>query len=67
MRILVVGGTSSLGCALRSILSVFAEVITAGRTEFDVHLDMNSPIERIELPENIDTVINAAAHFGGKL
>ncbi len=66
MRILIVGGTSSLAHALKPVLSEFAEVITAGRSGCDVHLDLSDPVERIELPKDIDVVINTAAHFGGK-
>jgi nucleoside-diphosphate-sugar epimerase len=65
MRILIVGGTSSLGQALRPVLSAFADVITAGRTGCDVHLDLNDQIEKIKVPQDIDCVINTAAHFGG--
>ena len=66
MRILIVGGTSSLCQALKPVLSEFAEVITAGREGCDTHLDLNDPMERIELPKDIDVVINTAARFGGK-
>jgi nucleoside-diphosphate-sugar epimerase len=66
MRILIVGGTSTLAHVLKPVLSEFAEVITAGRTGCDVHLDLSDPVGNIELPENIDVVINTAASFGGK-
>ena len=66
MRILIVGGASSLAQALKPVLSEFAEVITAGRAGCDVHLDLSDPLEKIELPKDIDVVINAAASFGGK-
>jgi nucleoside-diphosphate-sugar epimerase len=66
MRILIVGGTSSLAHALRPVLSEFAAVITAGRTGCDVHLDLSAPVEKIEFPKDIDVVINTAANFGGK-
>ena len=66
MKILIVGGTSSLGCALKPVLSEIGEVITAGRKECDIRLDLNDPIEKITLPNNIDAVIHTAAHFGGK-
>jgi UDP-glucose 4-epimerase len=66
MRILIVGGTSSLAQALKPALSEFFEVITAGRTGCDVHLDLSDPVEKIELLPDIDAVINTAAHFGGK-
>jgi nucleoside-diphosphate-sugar epimerase len=66
MRILIVGDTSSLAQTLKPVLSEFAEVITAGRAGCDVHLDLSDPVEKIELPKDIDVVINAAASFGGK-
>lgn len=65
MKILIVGATSSLAHALMPVLSEFAEVITAGREGCDVHLDLSDPLEKIELPKDIDVVINAAASFGG--
>ena len=66
MRILIIGGTSSLAHALKPVLSEFAEVITAGRTDCDVHFDLSDPLQEMELPKDIDVVINTAANFGGK-
>ena len=66
MKILIVGGTSSLAQALKPVFFEFAEVITAGRAGCDVHLDLSDPVEKIELPEDIDVVINTAASFGGE-
>jgi nucleoside-diphosphate-sugar epimerase len=66
MRILIVGGSSSLAHSLKPILSKFSEVITAGREGCDVYLDLSDPLEKIVIPSGIDTVINTAAHFGGK-
>lgn len=66
MKILIVGGTSSLAHALKPVLSEFAEVITAGRAGCDVHIDLSDPVEKIAIPQQIDVVINTAAHFGGK-
>ena len=65
MRVLLVGGTSALGQALRPVLAQFSEVITAGRKGCDVEIDLTWPSEKINLPTDIDIVINAAAHFGG--
>ena len=65
MRILIVGGTSSLARALKPALSEFAEVITAGRTGCDIFLDLGNLSASIELPRDIDVVVNTAAHFGG--
>jgi UDP-glucose 4-epimerase len=53
MRILIVGGTSSLAQALDQTLSKFAEVITAGREGCDAHLDLSDPAETIALPKTL--------------
>lgn len=66
MKILIVGGTSSLSCALKPVLREFDEVITAGRKNCDIALDLSDPIEKIYLPDNIDTIVHTASHFGGK-
>jgi len=66
MQILIVGGTSSVAQALKPVLAGFAEVITAGRAGSDVYLDLSDPMEKVELPQGIDTVINTAAQFGGE-
>lgn len=63
MRILLVGASSTLAAALAPLLMRFAEVTTAGRRHCDVHLDL---IDDIEIEPRFDTVINTAAHFGGK-
>ena len=65
MRVLIVGGTSALGTALKQSISTIGEVVTAGRTNCDIYLDLNDSPEKINLPENIDTIIHVAAHFGG--
>jgi len=66
MRIVIVGGASSLGQALKPVLSEYAEVITAGRRGCDIHLDLTAPAELMALPQGIDAVINTAARFGGE-
>ena len=65
MRTLIVGGSSALAKTLRSILPRFAEVLTAGRSGCDMHLDLSAPDGEILIPKGIDVVVNAAAHFGG--
>ena len=40
-------------------------MVTAGRTGCDVYFDLCDPIEKIELPKDIDVVINTAAGSGG--
>ncbi len=66
MKVLIVGGSSSVGKAVKPVLSEFSDVITAGRTNCDLVLDLNHQIDDLVLPDKIDTVIHAAAHFGGK-
>lgn len=66
MKTLIVGGTSSLGSALKPVLSEFCEVITAGRKNCDIALNLSDPIEKIHLPKDLDVVIHTAAQFGGK-
>ena len=66
MKILIVGGSSSLARVLKPMLSPFAEVLTAGRSGCDISLDLSHPEAQFQLPEGIETVIHLAAHFGGK-
>ena len=66
MKTLIIGGTSSLGQALKPTLSAFSEVITAGRKGCDLTIDLRDPMNKIVLPGNIDVVIHTAAHFGGE-
>jgi UDP-glucose 4-epimerase len=65
MKILIIGGTSALGSALKPVLSELGEVTTAGRRNCDIRLDLCDPIEAMALPDDIDVIINTAAHFGG--
>jgi nucleoside-diphosphate-sugar epimerase len=66
MKILIVGGNSSVAQVLRPVLASFAEVLTAGKNGCNVELDLSWPVERFNLPSGLDAVINMAAHFGGK-
>jgi nucleoside-diphosphate-sugar epimerase len=66
MRVLVVGGNSSLGSALKAVLSASCEVMTAGRANCEIALDLTWPLERFLLPVDIDVIVHTAAHFGGK-
>ncbi len=66
MKILLVGGHSSLAQVLRPVLTSFAEVMTAGRTGCDVALDLIWSAERFNLPDGVDVVIHLVAHFGGQ-
>jgi nucleoside-diphosphate-sugar epimerase len=66
MKVVIVGGTSSLGTALKAALSASCELITAGRTNCDLAFDLTWPLARMVLPEDVDVIVHAAAHFGGK-
>ena len=66
MRVVIVGGTSSLGSALKTALSGRCEVITAGRTTCDIEFDLTWPLERMAFPKDVDVIVHTAAHFGGK-
>jgi nucleoside-diphosphate-sugar epimerase len=65
MKVLLTGGNSSLSIAIKESFAKFAEIITAGRNNCDLFLDLNDPAELINFPKNIDVVIHTAAHFGG--
>ena len=65
MRILLVGGNSVLARAVAPKLGSFSELMTAGRSDCDFELDLSWPAEHIELPDNLDWVINFSAQFGG--
>lgn len=65
MKILIIGGTSSIAKILKPILSEFSEVITAGRKDCDIIIDLNNTNQVINFPDNIDVIIHTAAGFGG--
>lgn len=60
MNILIVGGTSSVAQSLIPELSKNYHVITAGRKNCDIDLDLK---DTFIFPPNIDTVIHTAAYF----
>jgi len=66
MKVLIVGANSSVGQALKTVLSESCEVVTAGRKNCDIALDLTWPAERFLLPDDVDAIVHTAAHFGGK-
>ncbi len=62
MKILLVGGNSSLARSLRPLLAEIAEVVTAGRQGCDLTLDLAGDIH---IAPGFDVVVNTAAHLGG--
>lgn len=59
----MVGATSSLARALIPALSRFAEVLTAGRSNCDIQLDLAAPLDAVARLPQIDVLVNAAASF----
>jgi nucleoside-diphosphate-sugar epimerase len=64
MTLLIVGGTSTLGWALKKMLSTHHIVLTAGRNNCDVELDLST--DDMPLLPSVDVVIHTAASFSGK-
>lgn len=62
MKILLIGGSSSLARCLRPLLAEFSEVVSAGRAGCDVALDLAGDIR---IASGFDAVVNTAAHLGG--
>ena len=63
MRILIIGGNSSVSRYVRPLLSEDYEVITIGRRDCDINLDPNKSLAD-QLPDHVDIVIHTAAAFG---
>jgi nucleoside-diphosphate-sugar epimerase len=66
MKILLVGSGSALATCLLPILRQHAEVMTAGRGDQDVHIDLGDPRECMVVPAGYDVLINLAAFIGSK-
>ena len=67
MRILIIGGTSSVAKSLIPVLSANHNVITIGRKNCDLNIDFYKPLKQSDFPNSIDVVIHTAAIFGGNL
>jgi nucleoside-diphosphate-sugar epimerase len=65
MKVLIIGGTSSLGIILKNILLQNHEVITAGRVDCDIYMDL-SVDQNIDIKVKCDVVVLTAAVFGGE-
>lgn len=65
MKVLIYGGKSNLSESLIPEISKFAEVITAGRNNCDIKIDLKDDISTFVFPHGIDVIIHTAAHFGG--
>jgi nucleoside-diphosphate-sugar epimerase len=65
MNFLLVGGRSALAGCLKKRLLDLGNVLTCGRADCDLDIDLNWDKNLIKIPANIDVVINLAASFGG--
>ena len=65
MKVFLVGSTSALATVLVPALSEIATVITAGRRDSDVRLDLTDAGDAMLVPEGVDALILVSAHFGG--
>lgn len=63
MKILIIGGTSSIGIYLKEALSSEHEIITCGREGCDIYLDLSENNKEFWFPEGIECVIHTAAYF----
>lgn len=66
MKILIIGGTSALSISLIKVLKKEHTLITAGRKNCDLYLDLNKDIDIRNFPKDINAVIHVAASFGGQ-
>ena len=64
MKVLIIGGKSSLGIELKKTLTSNHEVITAGRGECDIYIDLSFPLD-LNINIECDVVVLTAAKFGG--
>jgi nucleoside-diphosphate-sugar epimerase len=64
MKVLVAGASSTLASTLIPELQQFAQVVTAGRNGADVPFNLSDA--EIKLPDGMTTIVQLAAHFGGK-
>ncbi len=63
MRIIIIGGNSSVSRYLKPLFSKDYEIITVGRRDCDINLDASKPLAD-QLPNHADIVIHTAAAFG---
>ena len=64
MKVLIIGGKSSLGIELKKTLIPYFQVFTAGRSDCDFNLDLSYNCD-LEIDFKCDVVILTAAVFGG--
>jgi len=65
MRIALFGSNSSITQDLKKVLANCNEIITLGRSNADVIVDINDIPKNFELPQELDTLVLSATHYGG--
>lgn len=65
MRIALFGSNSSITQSLIPILTEDNDLITLGRSNANLIVDINTISVDFELPKNLDTLLLSSAHFGG--
>jgi nucleoside-diphosphate-sugar epimerase len=65
MKVALVGVNSSISRALISIFKDKAQIITLGRKDADIIVDLNNHLKEVTLGKDVDIVIHTSAHFGG--
>jgi nucleoside-diphosphate-sugar epimerase len=65
MKVALVGVSSSISSAIITLFSDKVEIITLGRKNADIIIDLNNQLEQVKLEKNIDVMIHTSAHFGG--
>lgn len=66
MSIVITGGNSSIARSVLPKLKAHREVLTAGRKDCDLLLDLDDLSTPLSLTSNVKCVIHTAAAFGGK-
>ncbi|RZK22129.1 MAG: NAD(P)-dependent oxidoreductase [Flavobacterium sp.] len=65
MQIALFGANSSISQAVKPLFEKVSNVMTIGRSNADIILDLNNYPSEFNLPPDIDALIHTAAHFGG--
>ena len=65
MRIALFGSNSSITKSLIPLLIEENELITLGRSNANIIVDINAISKDFELPRNLDTLLLSSAYFGG--
>jgi nucleoside-diphosphate-sugar epimerase len=65
MRIALFGSNSAIAQSLIPVISNGNEVMTLGRSNADIIVDLNAISAEFELPKKLDTLVLCSAHFGG--